>query len=170
MQGEIQMRLSWPVPSLGLQYAFVLTLSHAVIPCCLKTQNNFVEFLRSIISPCHVLLIFSAEDGFVLFQSHWTKLSPLGLIHHQQPWKYFYAVPNTVNVQFKHSYLCSPRPSHTYKHVYINIWVHTNINQLKYSSIMFFFKNNFSQWHCKISLAHNQEPAPAQIPVAELLL
>lgn len=96
-----------------------------VIPCCLKTQNNFVEFLKSIISPCHMLLIFSAKDGFVLFQIHQTKLSPLGLIHHQQPWKYFYAAPTTVSVQFKHTrtYVC-PGP-HTLIGTCIEIYGHT---------------------------------------------
>lgn len=59
----------------------------------------------------------------------------------------------------RHMYLCSHMPTHTKRCVYINLWVHTHRN--KRSFIMFSFKNNFRQWHCKICLAYNQESAPA---------
>lgn len=90
-----------------------------VIPHHLKTQNNVAEFLTSLISSFYVLLIFRAEDDFVLFQSHQTKLSPLGLIHQQQCWQDFYVAPNTANVQFKHTYICVHTCPHTCKGVCI---------------------------------------------------
>lgn len=156
---------SWRNPAeIGIlthaQLVLAICFCAHVIPCHLKTQNSIAEFLTSIISPFHVLLIFRAKDDFVLFQSHQTRLSPWGLIHHQKLWQDFYVAPNTANVQFKDTCICVHTCPHTQKRcVYINLWVHTHRN--KRSFIMFSFKNNFSQWHCKICLAYNQESAPA---------
>lgn len=125
MLGEIQLRLlSWPMPSLRLQYPFVLTLSNVI-----GKQNNFVEFLTSIISPFHVPLIFSAEDGFFLFHSQQSKTQSTGVNSSLVTLAIFLCCSKHCQCTVQtYIYLCSYMPTHSSRHVYVSIWVHTERN------------------------------------------